>query len=340
MAPKKTSLLDDLPDEVREKAKKKSQPEWTSPMLATLVDEPFSDPDWIYERKLDGERVVAYKKRKRVTLKSRNKKTLNNTYPELVDALEAQDASGFIVDGEVVAFKGNVMSFQRLQDRMKIRDEKEARESTVAVYYYLFDVLYLEGHDVSKLPLHYRKKLLRRLLDYDDPLRFTTHRNEEGEKYLKEACRKGWEGLIAKDGGGEYVHSRSRKWLKFKCVNRQELVIGGYTDPEGERVGFGALLVGYYDDGDLRYAGKVGTGYDDETLKRLGGRLERLERKTPAYDEDEHDLPSKGVHWVTPKLVCEVGFTEWTRDGKLRHPRFLGLRRDKSPKKVVRETPS
>jgi bifunctional non-homologous end joining protein LigD len=331
-------LLDDLPDSVRGKVKKRSQPEWTSPMLATLVDEPFSDPDWIYERKLDGERCLAFRKGKTVRLMSRNRKELGATYPEIADALTEQDADDFVVDGEVVAFRGDVTSFERLQGRMKIRDEEEARKSRMAVYYYVFDVLHLSGHDVTEVTLRHRKGILRRALSFQDPLRFTTHRNEHGERYLKEACSKGWEGLIAKDARGEYVHSRSRKWLKFKCVNRQEFVIGGYTDPEGERTGFGALLVGYYDDGDLAYAGKVGTGYDDETLRSLGERLESLERKSPPFEGAK--LPAKGVHWVKPKLVCEVGFTEWTKGGKLRHPRFLGLRRDKKAKDVVREEPA
>jgi DNA ligase D-like protein (predicted ligase) len=337
-ARKPKKILDDLPDEARDKLRRRTQPSWTSPMLATLVDDYFSDPDWIYERKFDGERCLTFRKGNSVHLKSRNRQSLNGTYPELVDALREQSATDFIIDGEVVAFRGNVTSFERLQNRMNIDDEQEARESRIAVYYYVFDLIHIAGHDVSKLPLRRRKGLLRRALSFSDPLRFTTHRNEEGEKFIKEACRKGWEGLIAKDAGSEYVHSRSRKWLKFKCVNQQEFVIGGFTDPQGERIGFGALLIGYYEDGNLRFAGKVGTGYDNEMLKSLGSRLESLERRTPPFDD--RSLPSKGVHWVTPKLVGEVGFTEWTDERKLRHPRFLGLRRDKNPKSVKRERPA
>ena len=167
-------------------------------------------------------------------------------------------------------------------------------------------------------------------------VRFTSHRNEEGEAYHREACEKGWEGVIAKDARAPYVHSRSKKWLKLKCGHRQELVVGGFTEPEGERTGFGALLLGYYDGDDLLYAGKVGTGFDDDTLESLRERLDSLERDTPPYAEGE-DLPRKGVHWVTPKLVAEIGFTEWTEDHRLRHPRFLGLRRDKEAEEVVRE---
>jgi DNA ligase D-like protein (predicted ligase) len=228
-----------------------------------------------------------------------------------------------------------VTSFSRLQQRMQIADPNEARRSNVKVYYYLFDILHLDGYDTTGIPLRHRKSLLRRSLTFTDPIRFTAHRNEDGEDYYQQACRKGWEGIIAKRADSDYVHARSRDWLKFKCVNQQEFVVAGYTDPEGERIGFGALLVGYYDGDELEYAGKVGAGYDDETLERLSDRLAGIGRKTPAFSGD--GLPRKGVHWVKPELVAEVGFTEWTEDGKLRHPRFLGLRRDKPPGEVTRE---
>lgn len=332
-------LFSDLSDEAREALRETDPPEWTSPMLATLVDEPFSDPDWIYERKLDGVRLLAFRHGDDVRLVTRNRKERNAAYPEIVDALADLEADDFIADGEVVAFEGNRTSFERLQGRMRIQDPEEARETGIAVYHYLFDLLHLDGQDVTGLPLRDRKRLLRRAIDFDDPLRRLPHRDEEGEAYLKEACGKGWEGIIAKRAASEYVHRRSRDWLKFKCVSRQEFVVGGFTDPQGERIGFGALLIGYYEEDELRYAGKVGTGYDDETLRDLSERLESLERKTPPF-ADEEGLPRKGVHWVTPKLVAEVGFTEWTQDAKLRHPRFVGLRRDKDPEDVVRERPS
>ena len=304
-------------------------------MRATLTDERFSDPDWIFERKLDGERVLVFRQGKRVRLLSRNKKLLNNTYPELVDAYRKQPNGNFIVDGEVVAFQGRISSFSRLQGRMKITDPEEARKSRIAIYHYLFDLLFLDGHDTTRLPLRDRKKLLRKVIKFTGPLRFSAHRSEEGEKFYKEACKAGLEGLIAKNAEGEYVHSRSRDWLKFKCVNEQEVVIGGYTDPKGSRVGFGALLVGYYKGKRLKYAGMVGTGYDDELLRDLGKKLRKIEKGDPPFSKDS--LPKKNVHWVKPKLVGQVGFTEWTGAGKLRHPRFKGLRRDKKPKDVIRE---
>jgi bifunctional non-homologous end joining protein LigD len=328
-------LLKSLPESARKKLKKKKQPSWIAPMLATLTDERFSDPDWIFERKLDGERVLVFRQGKRVSLVSRNKKLLNNTYPELVEAYQKQSNGYFIVDGEVVAFQGRITSFSRLQGRMKITDSEEARKSRIVIYHYLFDLLFLDGYDTTRLRLRDRKKLLRKAIKFTGPLRFSAHRSEKGEKFYKEACKAGLEGLIAKNAEGEYVHSRSRDWLKFKCVKEQEVVIGGYTDPKGSRVGFGALLVGYYKGKRLKYAGMVGTGYDDELLRDLGKKLRKIEKDDPPFSKDS--LPKKNVHWVKPKLVGQVGFTEWTGAGKLRHPRFKGLRRDKKPKDVVRE---
>ncbi len=204
------------------------------------------------------------------------------------------------------------------------------------MWLYLFDLLYLDRYDTRQVPLRYRKELLRKTFDYQDSLRFTEHRETEGEAYYQEACRKGWEGVIAKNGDSVYVSRRTRDWLKFKCVQRQEFVIGGYTDPQGERTGFGALLVGFYRRGKLVYAGKVGTGFDTDTLRRLGKKLAQLETVISPFAGD--GLPRRSVHWVKPKLVAEIGFTEWTPGGKLRHPRFLGLREDKRPEEVVRES--
>ncbi|MGD9388584.1 MAG: non-homologous end-joining DNA ligase [Gammaproteobacteria bacterium] len=314
-------------------------PDWTAPMLATLTKKRFSSPDWIYERKLDGERCLAFRKGRSTRLLSRNQRNLGDTYPELVEALEEQVPSGAILDGEIVAFEGEVTSFARLQQRLGITDPDEARESGVSVYLYLFDILHLGGYDVTALPLRTRKSLLRKWVQFADPLRFTAHRNESGEDYYAEACKKGWEGVIAKRADSPYVHHRSTDWLKFKCVNQQELVIGGYTEPKGSRIGFGALLLGYYEDDELRYAGKVGTGFDDDLLKSLSQRLSSLERKSCPF-ASEPTGAKQGVHWVTPKLVGEIAFTEWTSDNRLRHPRFLGMRRDKPASKVVREEPA
>ncbi len=326
--------VDDLSEEERAELDKSSSPEWLAPMLATLTDKRFSDSDWIYERKFDGERILVFRNGQDVRLVTRNRKAVNPAYPELVEAFGDMNAADFVVDGEVVAFKNKVTSFSRLQQRIQIRDPEQARASRVAVYFYAFDICYLDGYRLDGLPLRRRKALLRGALDFGHRVRFTAHRNAEGEAYFKEACEKGWEGVIAKRADASYTHGRSTDWLKFKCSKGQELVIGGFTEPQGEREGFGALLVGYYEDDELRYAGKVGTGYDDEFLVEFRTKLGALESdESPFCDGPE----GNSVHWVKPELVGEFGFTEWTRAGRLRHPRFLGLRRDKSAREVTRE---
>ena len=199
--------------------------------------------------------------------------------------------------------------------------------------------LYADGRDVRPLPLRERKSVLAGLLSFRDPLRYTEHRDNDGEAYYAEACRQGWEGLIAKRDDAPYRAGRSRDWLKFKCETNQEFVIGGFTDPQRSRIGFGALLLGYYDaSGQLVYAGKVGTGFDTRTLRSLHSELSAIERDTPPFGAG--DLPRSGVHWTEPSMVAQVGFSEWTRDGQLRHPRFQGLRRDKAATDVVREVPT
>jgi bifunctional non-homologous end joining protein LigD len=294
-------------------------------MKAVLTDERFSDPAWIYERKLDGIRCLATKGDKRVDLRSRNDLSLNGRFPEIAAALEADSATNLVIDGEVVAFDGPQTSFSRLQQR---------GEHPTPVFFYVFDILRDAGEDVTKEPLRERKARLRRALAFDDPIRFTTHRNGDGEAFYEEACRKGWEGLIAKRADAPYTHGRSRDWLKFKCSAEQELVIGGYTAPRGSRTDLGALLLGYYDGGELRYAGKVGTGFTRETLHDLAAQLAPLKRdRSPFADE----VRERTATWVEPELVAQVGFSEWTQDHRLRHPRFLGLRDDKAAREVVRE---
>jgi DNA ligase D-like protein (predicted ligase) len=206
------------------------------------------------------------------------------------------------------------------------------------VFFYAFDVLHAGRYDLTALQARHRKAVLRSLLRFEGPLRFTTHRTRDGEAFWRQACERGWEGVIAKRGDAPYRGGRSPDWLKFKCVNEQEFVIGGYTDPKGSRTEFGALLIGYYDDGELVYAGKVGTGFDDRLLADLGRRLRARERRASPFGRGP--VPRRDVHWVQPVLVGQIGFSEWTRDGQLRHPRFLGLREDKAARDVVRERPS
>ena len=301
------------------------------PMKAVLADKPFSDPDWIFERKLDGIRCLAIKDASGVRLMSRTGRLMNHEYPGLVEALEREPSEDFIGDGEIVAFANGITSFSRLQRRGRER---------VPVFLYLFDLPRHEGEDLRPQPLRERKARLRRALEFGGPLRFNPHRRgEHGEKVYREACEKGLEGVIAKRADSPYRSGRSRDWLKLKCHAEQELVIGGYTAPKGSRTEFGALLVGYYDDrGRLRYAGKVGTGFDQHTLKELGARLRELEQDRSPF-EPFKPIPA-GTHWVRPGLVAQIGFGEWTRDGRLRHPRHLGLRDDKPAREVVRELPS
>jgi bifunctional non-homologous end joining protein LigD len=303
-------------------------PGFQPPMKATLTDERFSDPDWIYERKLDGIRCLAIRGGDGVQLYSRNDLSQNGRYPELVDALNAEDQRDFVVDGEVVAFTGNRTDFGKLTQRHRLGPDR------VRVFYYVFDVLYVAGRDTTQLPQRTRKAVLRRALSFHGNVRYTPHRNRDGEAYHRHACAKKWEGLIAKRAGAPYVHGRSRDWLKFKCAAEQELVIGGYTAPKGSRTVLGALLVGYYEGKRLRYAGKVGTGFDRATLNDLGARLRPLRRDDSPFADE---VKERSVTWVDPRLVAQIGFSEWTADGRLRHPRYLGLREDKPAEEVVRE---
>src|SRR6478672_6993336 len=249
----------------------------SEPMKAKLTDRPFSDPAWVFERKLDGIRAAVRRENGAVTLTSRTDKPLTPAYPELVEALESEPAQDFLADGEIVAFDGARTSFERLQGRMGVHDPRLARMTGIPVFLYLFDLLEFDGHDLTGLPLRERKRFLRKALSFKGPIRYTPHRNERGEELFREACAKGWEGLIAKRADGPYVHGRSGDWLKLKCSFEQELVIGGFTPPQGSRKHFGALLVGYHEDGELRYAGKVGTGFSERTLAELGAKLEALE---------------------------------------------------------------
>lgn len=273
----------------------------------------------------------------RVALLSRTGRRLNDTYPEIVEVLAAQSCQDFTVDGEIVTFSHGRTDFARLQQRMGLTRRRDIEATGVAVTYYVFDLLRLDGKDTTRLPLRTRKSLLRRALVHRAPLRLTPHRNAGGAELLAASCARGWEGLIAKRADSLYQPRRSTDWLKLKCSQGQEFVIGGFTEPAGSRVGLGALLLGHYQDGRLRYAGKVGTGFDRRTLLELRERLDRLRVSASPFDGPVREA---GARWAEPKLVAQIAFTEWTRDGMLRHPRFLGLRDDKRPTAVVRERPA
>jgi len=274
-------------------------------MAATLTQERFSGPEWIFERKFDGIRLLAYKQGDDVRLYSRNR--LLQHHPGIAAALAKLPIGDAILDGEVEWGHGNVS-------------------------YHIFDVIWLD-RDVTGLPLEERLALLaalplkpplRRVAPLDDPEPWVRARDE------------GWEGVIAKRRGSKYEQRRSPHWLKMKCEESQEFVVGGFTDPQGKRVGLGALLVGYFDGAELLFAGKIGTGFDTKLLLELRQKLDALEIPKPPFTQGK-GLPRLRAHWVRPEIVVQVGFIEWTVHGKLRHPRLLGVRTDKAPRDVVRE---
>ncbi len=299
------------------------------PMLATLVKEPFDDKDWIFETKWDGFRAIAHKSKK-VELLSRNEKSFNLRFPQIVKELE-QLPGNFIVDGEIVIFdEKKRSSFQLLQN---YNDTKKGIPR-----FCIFDLMSYQGKDLTHLPLSKRKELLKKILGKKKwkHLIFSDHVDKKGKQLFEKAKKKNLEGIIAKRKNSSYQPSvRSRDWLKIKTKMRQEFVIGGFTEPRGGRLGFGALLIGYYEKGKFVYAGHVGGGFNVSLLKKLYQQMTRLKRqKCPFVNEPKPNTP---VTWIQPKLICEVAFAEWTQDGILRQPIFQGLRSDKSPKSISRE---
>jgi bifunctional non-homologous end joining protein LigD len=289
-------------------------------MKAVLTAERPAGPEWAFERKLDGIRCLAVKEGGRTRLYSRNELSLNDRYAPLAAALDADPADSFVIDGEAVAFVGG-------------RDRFGGEGGSL--FYYAFDVLFAGGRDVRSLPLEERRDVLEGVLHWTDPLRMTDQMTGDGAALLAEACRDGWEGLIAKRLGTPYASARSRDWLKLKCTRTQELVIGGFTAPRRSRTDLGALLVGHFEGDCFRYAGKVGTGFSRATLREVAERLAPLVRDTSPF-EPEKGIP-RAATWVEPALVAQIAFMEWTSDGRLRHPSFLGVRDDKPAREVTRE---
>jgi bifunctional non-homologous end joining protein LigD len=295
----------------------RSFPDWVVPMAATLTEERFTGPDWIFERKLDGIRLLAFKQGQTVRLYSRNRLEQHN--PAIADAIAQLPAKDAILDGEVTGIWGPPT----------LRDADKGHR----LAYHVFDLLWLNGRDLMDLPLVERRGILASL-----PLRRPLERVPEvTEPEPWELARtEGWEGVIAKRRDSPYEHRRSPHWLKMKVEASQELVVGGFTDPQGTRHGLGALLVGYFEKNDFVFAGKVGTGFDNKMLVDLRAKLDAIEIDKPPFTKAV-GLPRIRAHWVRPKIVVQVAFTEWTVYGKLRHPRLLGIRIDKSPREVVRE---
>jgi DNA ligase D-like protein (predicted ligase) len=296
-----------------------SFPEWFEPMAATLTQERFTGPEWIFERKLDGIRLLAFRYGPDVRLLSRNRLPQNASYPSIVKAIASLPVTDVILDGEATGVWGPSAS----------------RGTPGRVAYHVFDILWHDGRDVRSLPLSDRRVLLGTL-----PLRSPLERVDSltDARPWERACQEGWEGVIAKRRDAPYEHRRSPHWLKMKCEATQELVVGGFTDPQGGRVGLGALLVGYFAHDDFVFAGKVGTGFDTMLLLDLRGRLDKLEVAGPPFTK-AIGLPRLRAHWVRPEIVVQVAFIEWTVHGKLRHPRLLGVRTDKAARDVVREMP-
>jgi bifunctional non-homologous end joining protein LigD len=306
-------------------------------MLATLTDRRDFGEDWLLERKFDGERCIARKDGGDVLLESRTAKDLTATYPEIRGAVAEQRNRELLLDGEVVAFDGEQTSFSRLQRRLGVTSPSPELVAAYPVVFCVFDLLALDDDDLRGQPLLERRARLTKAVRPSSALQLSEAWSDDSQRRFARACRSGWEGLIAKRAQAPYVGGRSRDWLKLKCVWEQEFVIGGYTDPSGSRTDFGALLVGYYEGGRLRYAGKVGTGYSAATLRELGARLRALQTRESPF-ADARPVP-RGTHWVRVEMVAQIGFAEWTNDGRLRQPRFLGLRDDKAPADVVREQP-
>ena len=310
-------------------------PGWVAPQLATLVGAAPDGSDWVHEIKLDGYRVLARIERGRVRLLTRNRQDWTERFPAVAEAAAALPVKEALLDGEIVALdRSGVSSFQALQQGVE-------GKGGWSLAYVAFDLLFLDGQDLRGRPLVERKKALARLLrGRRGRLRYSEHFDAPGPEVHQRACRMHLEGIVSKRKEAPYVGGRGQAWLKVKCVARQEFVIGGYTDPEGARAELGSLLLGVHDrDGRLVYAGRVGTGFTDATLAVLGKRLRKLGQGASPFSPEGPRPPARGAHWVKPVLVGEVAFTEWTRDGLLRHPAFEGLREDKPAAQVVREAP-
>lgn len=314
--------------DLAEAKKIKTFPKDWRPQLATLAEEPFDNDNWIFENKFDGYRALAQLKEGKVDLISRNGISFNLKYKEIASTLE-KIKDDMILDGEIVVEDTKGKSyFQWLQHF----DENPKKG---ILKFYVFDILYFKGYDLRDLELIQRKNILKAILPKLKNVIFSSHTVGQGLETFKAIEKLGGEGLIAKKSNSKYHEDiRSKDWLKIKTSKQQEMVIGGYTEPSGSRHGLGALLLGYYEGDAFIYSGKVGTGFTDDILKELRSKLEKIERKTCPFQEPPR---LKGTHWVTPKLVAQVKFSEWTESGSLRHPVYLGLRTDKEAKEVIRE---
>ena len=306
-----------------------------SPQLAQLVKGAPAGREWLHEVKYDGYRIGCRIDGARVTLLSRNGKDWTDAFPEIVRAARAMKLRSALFDGEVcVVEPDGRTSFQALQNA-------SSGGARASIIYFVFDLLYLDGRRLLSQPLEARKRALETLVRVDGGrFRYAEHLDADGPSAFREACRLGLEGIVSKRRDDPYQSGKRAGWLKTKCVQRQEFVIGGFTDPEGSREGIGALLAGYYEGKQLVFAGKVGTGFTVKSARDLRARLDRIETTTCPFTPRPAGWLGRNAHWVRPVLVGEVVFTEWTGEGKIRHPSFQGVRGDKKPRDVVRERPS
>jgi len=305
------------------------------PQLATLVATPPSGDEWLHEIKYDGYRIGARVRRGRVSLYTRNGNDWSAAFPEIGAAVQKLELDDALIDGEAaIVLPDGRTSFQALQNT-----GDAAQRGTLV--YFVFDLLRLNGEILEALPLEERKARLKKLVGARKTgrIRFSEHIEGNGEAFFSEACRAGLEGIVSKRRDQPYRAGRHGGWVKTKCVQRQEFVIGGFTDPEGMRAGLGALLIGYYEGERLVFCGKVGTGFTHKMALDLRAKLDRIETKASPFTPPPPGWLGRNAHWVKPTLVCEVVFTEWTTDGKIRHPSFQGLRADKNPTQIVREQP-
>jgi bifunctional non-homologous end joining protein LigD len=319
-------------------ARKAAMPAQIKPMLATLVDEPFSDPEWLFETKWDGVRAVCFIKNGKAQFVSRNQLEMTAQYPELQNVAASIEGSDAILDGEIVALDASGVSrFQLLQRRLGRKNAREIGRlaATSQIAFYVFDLLYLDGFDLMGCKLLERKEILERILKPSRNIRYSDHIIGEGEKLFAEVAKVPLEGMIAKRLDRKYVQRRSTDWLKVKTIQQSEVVIGGYTKPRNSRAYFGALVVGLYDAGKLHYVAHTGGGFNHQTLEQTYKLMQPL--RTEACPFVERPKTNEPVQWVKPKLVAQVKFSEWTADGRMRHPVFLGLRQDKKPEECVFE---
>lgn len=318
-------------------ARKAAMPSFIAPQLATLVDKPPTGKEWLHELKFDGYRMLCHLNRGKVTFWSRNGKDWTERFPNVTKAVKGLGLSSAILDGEIVAVdKAGRTSFQKLQQAF-------GKTGDAGLAFHLFDVLYVEGFLVTKVPLIDRKELLAKLLKSEakkSPLRYSDHVEGNGPAFFKQACEFGIEGVVSKLANSLYESTRSRSWLKVKCLRRQEFVIAGYTISDKGFPGFGSLILGVYDKGKLVYAGRAGTGFSIQQRVAIQKKLDQIAQSSSPFAVKPKDPGLKRAVWAKPKLVGEVAFTEWTDEGSIRHPSFQGLREDKKATEVIREEPA